>query len=75
MRRLGLLVAVTLASLTPAASGSGDAVVTLSGAGDIAMAPSRSGAAGFFDAGIRKALRADISLGNLEGTLATGGSS
>ena len=75
MRRLGLLVAVTLASLTPAASGAGDAVVTLSGAGDIAMAPSGSGPAAFFDAGIRKALRADISLGNLEGTLATGGSS
>ena len=53
----------------------GIAVVTLSGAGDIAMAPSGSGAAGFFDSGIRKALRADISLGNLEGTLATGGSS
>ena len=75
MRRLGLLVAVTLASLTPAASGAGDAVVTLSGAGDIAMASSGSGPAAFFDAGIRKALRADISLGNLEGTLATGGSS
>ena len=39
------------------------------------MAPSGSGAAGFFDSGIRKALAADISLGNLEGTLATGGSS
>ncbi len=75
MRRLGLLVALTLASLTPAASGAGDAVVTLSGAGDIAMAPSGSGPAAFFDAGIRRALRADISLGNLEGTLATGGSS
>lgn len=49
--------------------------MTISGAGDIAMAPSSSGASGFFDAGIRKALRADIALGNLEGTLATGGSS
>lgn len=49
--------------------------MTLSGAGDIAMAPSGNGAAGFFDPGIRNALRADISLGNLEGTLATGGSS
>ena len=39
------------------------------------MAPSGSGAASFFDSGIRKALRATISLGNLEGTLATGGSS
>src|SRR5262245_587107 len=48
-------------------------VVSISGAGDIAMAPSASGAASFFDAGVRKALRADISLGNLEGTLATGG--
>ena len=45
------------------------------GHGDIAMAPAGGGAAGFFDSGIRKALRAHISLGNLEGTLATGGSS
>ena len=39
------------------------------------MAPSGSGAAGFFDSGIRQALAAHIALGNLEGTLATGGSS
>src|SRR5688572_21626316 len=39
------------------------------------MAPAGTGAEGFFDSGIRNGLRADISLGNLEGTLATGGSS
>ncbi len=75
MRRLGLLVALTLVLLAPSAVGASSPAVTVSGAGDIAMAPSGSGPAAFFDAGIRKALRADISLGNLEGTLATGGSS
>jgi poly-gamma-glutamate capsule biosynthesis protein CapA/YwtB (metallophosphatase superfamily) len=76
VRRLGLIAAVSLAVLCPAATGAGPPhAVTISATGDIAMAPSASGAAGFFDEGIRKALRADISLGNLEGTLATGGSS
>jgi poly-gamma-glutamate capsule biosynthesis protein CapA/YwtB (metallophosphatase superfamily) len=75
VRRLGSLAAVSLAIACPAATGAQPAIVTISGTGDIAMAPSGSGAAGFFDSGIRKALAADISLGNLEGTLATGGSS
>ena len=39
------------------------------------MAPAGNGATRFFDKRVRKALAADISLGNLEGTLATGGSS
>jgi poly-gamma-glutamate capsule biosynthesis protein CapA/YwtB (metallophosphatase superfamily) len=39
------------------------------------MAPTSRGPGAFFDRGIRAALRADLALGNLEGTLATGGSS
>jgi poly-gamma-glutamate capsule biosynthesis protein CapA/YwtB (metallophosphatase superfamily) len=69
-----LLAMAMLVVLGPAEA-AGPPAVSISGAGDIAMAPSGSGAASFFDAGVRKALRADISLGNLEGTLATGGSS
>lgn len=69
-----VLAFVMLALLGPAQAARPH-VVSISGAGDIAMASSASGAASFFDAGVRKALRADISLGNLEGTLATGGSS
>lgn len=74
MRRLGLLVAMALVVVPSAASADGRAL-TISATGDIAMAPSGNGAASFFDAGIRKALAAELSLGNLEGTLATGGSS
>jgi poly-gamma-glutamate capsule biosynthesis protein CapA/YwtB (metallophosphatase superfamily) len=72
--RLALLAIVVLAT-SPAATGAQSPAITISGTGDIAMARSGSGAASFFDSGIRKALRADLSLGNLEGTLATGGSS
>ena len=72
--RLALLAIVVLA-ISPAATGAEKPTITISGTGDIAMAPSGSGAASFFDSGIRKALRAPIALGNLEGTLATGGSS
>ncbi len=72
--RLALLAVVVLA-ISPAATGAESPTITISGTGDIAMAPAGGGAAGFFDSGIRKALRAHISLGNLEGTLATGGSS
>ncbi len=72
--RLGLLAVAMLVLLGPADAADRSAV-TIAGTGDIAMAPSSSGARSFFDAGVRKALRADVSLGNLEGTLATGGSS
>jgi Bacterial capsule synthesis protein PGA_cap len=75
VRSFGLVAIVALAALCPAAVGATAPVVTIAGAGDIAMAPASGGAEGFFDHGIRKALAADISLGNLEGTLATGGSS
>jgi hypothetical protein len=72
--RLALLAIVVLA-ISPAATAAEPPAITISATGDIAMAPSGSGAASFFNSGIRKALRATISLGNLEGTLATGGSS
>jgi Bacterial capsule synthesis protein PGA_cap len=72
--RLALLAIVVLA-VCPAATGAEAPVITISGTGDIAMTASGSGAASFFDSGIRRALKAHISLGNLEGTLATGGSS
>ena len=69
------LLAVLVLAISPAATGAESPAITISGTGDIAMAPSGSGASSFFDAGIRKALAAHIALGNLEGTLATGGSS
>jgi poly-gamma-glutamate capsule biosynthesis protein CapA/YwtB (metallophosphatase superfamily) len=75
VRTFGLLAAITIAALSTSAAAAEPRLVTIAGTGDIAMAPSGSGAAGFFDAGIRKALAADIALGNLEGTLASGGSS
>lgn len=64
-----------LAVLCPAAMGAERRVVTIAAVGDIAMAPSPVGASGFFDRPIRKTLGADAALGNLEGTLATGGTS
>jgi poly-gamma-glutamate capsule biosynthesis protein CapA/YwtB (metallophosphatase superfamily) len=73
-RLMLVFVVVVLIALGPARAAQ-PPVVTIAGTGDIAMAPSGSGASGFFDAGVRKALRADISLGNLEGTLTTGGAS
>jgi hypothetical protein len=75
VRRIAAFAVATLVILCPTAVGAEPSVVTISGTGDIAMAPSGSGANGFFDSGIRKALAAHIALGNLEGTLATGGSS
>jgi len=72
--RLALLAIIVLV-VPPAATGAESSTVTVSATGDIAMAPAASGATGFFDKRVRKALAADISLGNLEGTLATGGSS
>ena len=70
-----VLLAIVVLAISPAATGAESGAITISGTGDIAMAPSGSGASSFFDSGIRKALAAHIALGNLEGTLATGGSS
>ena len=58
-----------------ATGGPGPRAVDITAAGDIAMAPSSAGPGAFFDRPVRRALAADASLGNLEGTLATGGAS
>src|SRR6478672_8086385 len=47
--------------------------VSISWVGDIAMVASSDGGAGFFSSTIRHELRGDVVIGNLEGTLATGG--
>jgi hypothetical protein len=49
--------------------------VSIAWAGDIAMVGSSDGGAGFFSPSIRKQLRSDLVIGNLEGTLTVGGSS
>lgn len=72
---LVLLAAVTLVSAAPDAPGARPPSIIISAAGDIAMAPAAAGPGAFFDAGVRSALAAELSLGNLEGTLASGGSS
>jgi hypothetical protein len=49
--------------------------VSITWVGDIAMVASSDGGAGFFSSAIRHDLRGDVVIGNLEGTLTTGGSS
>jgi poly-gamma-glutamate capsule biosynthesis protein CapA/YwtB (metallophosphatase superfamily) len=49
--------------------------VSLTWVGDIAMVASSDGGAGFFSPAIRRSLHADVVIGNLEGTLASGGAS
>lgn len=49
--------------------------MTIAAVGDLALAPAADGGAGFFPPGIRRALSAQVTLGNLEGTLARGGAS
>jgi Bacterial capsule synthesis protein PGA_cap len=75
VHRFGLLLTAMLAVFCPAAVGAEPHVVTIAAVGDIAMAPSSGGASDFFVQSVRKALAADATLGNLEGTLATGGTS
>jgi hypothetical protein len=75
MAVLALILALSVATMSAAAGKPPPAVVELAATGDIAMAPSGSGAASFFDRLVRHGLTAGVSLGNLEGTLATGGSS
>jgi Bacterial capsule synthesis protein PGA_cap len=70
---LALAASVALAG-SGAASPTAAPAVSLAAVGDIAMAPSSDGGAGFFS-GARRALVGDIVLGNLEGTLASGGTS
>ena len=74
--RLALLAAL-VASLVPAAlvggAGAASRSVSITWVGDIAMVASSDGGAGFFSSSIRHALRSDVVIGNLEGTLAVGG--
>jgi Bacterial capsule synthesis protein PGA_cap len=71
---LGLPVLLALAGTVSLATPSRTQTVTLAVVGDMAMAPSADGGAGFF-AGVKGELTGAVVLGNLEGTLATGGSS
>ena len=73
---LSLVALIGLAAIAGAARAETEssATIDLSAVGDIAMAPSADGGAGFFSR-VRTALTGDVVLGNLEGTLATGGSS
>lgn len=74
-----LAVAALVATLVPAVLvGGADAArrsASITWVGDIAMVPSPDGGASFFPAEIRQKLRGDVVIGNLEGTLAVGGSS
>jgi poly-gamma-glutamate capsule biosynthesis protein CapA/YwtB (metallophosphatase superfamily) len=74
MRRLALPLAVLVAACAGSAVAGPPKLVDLSAVGDMAMAPSSVPEA-FFDRSVRRALAADVVLGNLEGTLATGGAS
>jgi poly-gamma-glutamate capsule biosynthesis protein CapA/YwtB (metallophosphatase superfamily) len=73
-----VLPAIALALWLVPASGAAfprsqaSASITFAAVGDMAMAPSADGGSGFFSR-VRSALTGDVVLGNLEGTLATGG--
>jgi hypothetical protein len=72
-----LSAAVVLSALL-AQGGAGAAsrrAVSITWVGDIAMVASPDGGAGFFSPSIRSRLRGDLVIGNLEGTLTSGGSS
>jgi poly-gamma-glutamate capsule biosynthesis protein CapA/YwtB (metallophosphatase superfamily) len=71
---LPLVFALALFLCASADAGKAPASFELAAVGDMAMAPSSDPGA-FFDAAVRHRLAADVTLGNLEGTLATGGSS
>lgn len=78
MRLLAPVFAVAVALVTTSGAARGQAqarsTVGLAAVGDIAMAPSGDGGARFFSR-VGSALTGDVVLGNLEGTLATRGSS
>ncbi len=79
MRAPAILIAITAASLAAALSATATArppaVVTVSAVGDMAMVASYDGGASFFPTSVARALRANVVLGNLEGTLTTASSS
>jgi hypothetical protein len=66
--------AETKAAAPPPAPSAARRTITIAATGDIALTPMPSGADGFFR-DVAPALRGDLVLGNLEGTLATGGTS
>jgi poly-gamma-glutamate capsule biosynthesis protein CapA/YwtB (metallophosphatase superfamily) len=68
-----ICLALAAALTASAAHGTPAAVITISAVGDMAMAPSGDGGAGFFSAPVRGELIGDVVLGNLEGTLTTAG--
>ncbi len=71
-----LVVAVVVPALfVQGGVGASTRSVSITWVGDIAMVASSDGGAGFFSSSIRHDLRGDVVIGNLEGTLATGGSS
>ncbi len=74
VRALPVLASLLAASGGVAADHAGS-TITIAAVGDIAMAPAADGGVGFFPAAIRRALSAEVALGNLEGTLASGGAS
>jgi Bacterial capsule synthesis protein PGA_cap len=78
VKRVPVIVLI-MATLVPAVlvggAGAAQRSVSITWVGDIAMVPSSDGGAGFFSSAIRQQLRGNIVIGNLEGTLATGGSS
>jgi poly-gamma-glutamate capsule biosynthesis protein CapA/YwtB (metallophosphatase superfamily) len=67
-----LLLALVTTSGAVGAPARSQSTISIAAVGDIAMAPSSDGGAGFFR-GVHTALSGDVVLGNLEGTLATGG--
>ena len=77
MRRVAVLVAL-VATVVPSllvqgGAGAARRPVSFAWVGDIAMVPSSDAGSGFFSSSIRQELRGDVVIGNLEGTLATGG--
>jgi len=74
--RLLALLAVVATVVPAVLAGRADAVrrpVSIAWVGDIAMVASPDGGAGFFSSSIRRELRGNVVVGNLEGTLADGG--
>ena len=71
---LALLLGLVATSGAARAETKSPSSVSITAVGDIAMAPSTDGGGGFFPR-MRSALTGDVVLGNLEGTLATGGTS
>lgn len=77
MLRLAALAALAVAVVAAVQAQDGaDAArrpVSIAWVGDIAMVASPDGGARFFSSSIRRELRGDVVIGNLEGTLAVGG--